>query len=217
MNAAVLADDDAAADAPVPDRAAGEFGMWIFIASEMLFFGALLLTYAWGRVYFPEGFAAAGHHTDVLLGTVNTAVLLTSSLLVAVAAAAASARRPGLAGALLAGTALLGIVFLGIKAIEYHHEWQQALFPGSAFRLDGAAAVPAGAQLFFVFYFVATGLHALHVAGGIGLMATTAWGQWREAPEATPERVHLAGLYWHFVDVVWVLLYPLLYLVGRNG
>ncbi|WP_218511756.1 cytochrome c oxidase subunit 3 [Variovorax sp. dw_308] len=204
-----------AREAPIspeaPQREA--MGMWVFIASEMLFFGALGVTYAYGRVLWPEGFAAASRHTDVVLGTLNTALLLTSSLCVALAAEAP--RR--IAARLLAATALLGVVFLAIKGIEYRHEWQEGLFPGPAFQLGEGEAVPQGAQLFFAFYFVATGLHALHVSGGIGWMGVLAWGRSKGRAWANDDVVHVAGLYWHFVDVVWILLYPALYLVSRHS
>jgi cytochrome c oxidase subunit 3 len=164
-------------------------------------------------VLWPEGFAAASRHTDVVLGTLNTALLLTSSLCVAVAI---EAPRPRMATRLLAATVLLGLAFLAVKGIEYRHEWREGLFPGPAFRLGDGESVPQGAQLFFAFYFVATGLHALHVAGGIAWIAALAWGRARGRAWAGGESVSAAGLYWHFVDVVWILLYPALYLVSRH-
>jgi cytochrome c oxidase subunit 3 len=208
------------AASPDRERATADFGMWVFIASEILFFGPLLLTYAYGRTQWPEGFAAASRHTDVLLGTLNTALLLTSSLCAALAAAAHEAREPRRAARLLAITAALGVVFLAIKGIEYRKEWHDGLFPGPAFRLQGAqgeGTVPQGAQLFFAFYFIATGLHAVHVGIGVVLMAALALGQRRGRPWAGGASVPVAGLYWHFVDIVWVLLYPLLYLVSRHS
>jgi cytochrome c oxidase subunit 3 len=201
------------------EAATADFGMWVFIASEILFFGPLLLTYAYGRSQWPEGFAAASRHTDVLLGTLNTAVLLTSSFCVAMAVAAHEARRPAVAARLLAATALLGLAFLAVKGIEYRKEWHEGLFPGPAFRLADAGATPQGAQLFFAFYFIATGLHAVHVSIGIALMAVLAFKvrrARRRLGETAGSDVAVAGLYWHFVDIVWVLLYPLIYLVGRH-
>lgn len=194
-------------------RSRADFGMWVFIASEMLFFGPVLLAYGWGRAQWPEGFALASRHTDVVLGTANTALLLTSSLCAALAAAANEAGDRRWTVRLLAATATLGVVFLGIKGIEYHAEWNGGLFPGPAFRMAGAVQ---GAQLFFALYFFGTGLHALHVAIGAALMAALAVGQHRGARWTGGSTVTGAGLYWHFVDVVWVLLYPLLYLVSRH-
>lgn len=206
----------------------GELGMWVFIGSEMLFFGGLLLSYAWGRANDAQGFAAASRQTHVVLGTLNTAILLGSSLLVALAAlamqaakdptpgaAAARAQMRKLAARLLLGAASAGVVFLAIKGVEYRAEWREHLVPGPAFSLAGEAG-PAGAQLFFVFYWLATALHALHVLAGAGWLALLSRALARERPWATAEATHAAGLYWHFVDAVWVLLYPLIYLVARH-
>lgn len=189
---------------PSPDAAAtARFGMWLFLASEILFFGVVLFFYGIARGRSPAGFQAAGARTDLLLGTVNTGLLLTSSLAVALAAegGAVLARRG------FAAAALLGGVFLAIKGIEYHREWVEGLFPGPDFAL---ADVP-GAELFFTWYFVATSLHALHLAIGIGLCLLLAARpalrlRWRTG----------VALYWHFVDLVWIFLYPLIYLVGAR-
>jgi cytochrome c oxidase subunit 3 len=189
-----------------------QLGMWVFLASEVLFFGGLFLAYLHGRSHWPSGFAAASRHTDVLLGSVNTALLLSSSALVALAVAChAHAPRRGRVPWLLGAAAALGLAFLAIKGVEYRHEWQQGLFPGPGFAL----AHEPGAALFFLLYFVTTGLHALHLAIGIAVLGSFAWGTARLAPWTPQRRVEAAGLYWHFVDVVWIFLYPLLYLVGR--
>lgn len=195
-------------------HATADFGMWVFIASEILFFGALLLSYAYGRSQWPEGFAAASRQTDVWLGTLNTAVLLSSSFVVALGV---EARDPRRTARWLALAAAMGLTFLAIKGIEYRKEWHEGLFPGPAFRLPGTATVPQGAQLFFAFYVLATGLHALHVIIGIVLLAVLADGLRHGRPLARGASVAMAGLYWHFVDIVWVLLYPLLYLVSRHS
>jgi len=211
---------NAVVHAQAEGRARADLGMWVFIASEMVFFGPLLLAYGYGRSQWPEGFALAGRHTDALLGTVNTALLLTSSLCAALAAAAHEAGDRRWAARLLAATAALGVVFLAIKGLEYRSDWHQGLFPGPAFRLAPAlpgAAPPKGAQLFFALYFFATGLHAMHVTIGVALMAALALGQHRASRWASGNTVMAAGLYWHFVDVMWVLLYPLLYLVNRHS
>ncbi|WP_066342973.1 cytochrome c oxidase subunit 3 [Azohydromonas lata] len=200
----------AEAAAPPPDT--GPLGMWIFLATELLFFGGLFAAYAWGRTHWSDGFSEASRHTHVVLGTLNTALLLTSSALVAVATmCAGEERRRRAAARLLAGAALLGVAFLALKGVEYAKEWHEGLFPGPGFSL----ARHAGAELFFMLYFVMTGLHALHLLIGVGLLGTFALGAWRGSPWADAGHVEVAGLYWHFVDVVWIVLYPLLYLAGR--
>jgi cytochrome c oxidase subunit III len=190
------------------------FGVWIFLATEVLFFGPLFFAYLYVRIHFPDAVGAASRHTDVLLGTLNTAILLTSSLCMALAAARAQGGQR--AGWLLYASALLGLVFLAIKGIEYRQEFSEHLFPGRAFAPAGAgAALAHGMQLFFILYFAMTALHALHLAAGIALCVAMALALRRGSARA--EHVELAGLYWHFVDLVWIFLYPLLYLVDRSG
>jgi len=193
-----------------PERAS--LGMWVFLASEVLFFGGLMLAYSYGRSHWPAGFALASGQTHVVIGTVNTALLLTSSALVALAVACAELgeRRPWIS-LLLAASCALGIAFLALKGVEYAQEWREHLVPGAGFRLHGTQ----GAELFFVLYFLITGLHAVHLAIGIGVLGVFAWGTRRARPWASAGRVEAAGLYWHFVDIVWIFLYPLIYLGGR--
>jgi cytochrome c oxidase subunit 3 len=210
---AAAAASPAPGDARAPSRQIAQLGMWVFLATEVLFFGGLLFAYLYGRANWPDGFALAGRHTDVLLGTLNTAVLLTSSFAVALAAAAAECgRRNDWVARLLWATAALGLAFLAIKGLEYRNDWREGLVPGRAFSL---ASTP-GAELFFVLYFLTTGLHAVHLTVGIGLMASFAVGARRGRDWAGPPRLQIAALYWHFVDVVWIFLYPLLYLVLRH-
>jgi len=199
---------------------ARSFGMWVFLSSELLFFGPLLFGYLYLRMHDPAATGMASRHTDMLLGTVNTAVLLTSSFCMALAghAAQGGGRRP--AARLLALTALLGVVFLAIKGYEWHQEFAELLFPGAGFHPDNATdpAMVHGMELFFLLYFAATGLHALHLCIGIGACLWLVLAL-RHPPPRGPgnESVELAGLYWHFVDVVWIVLYPLLYLTARSG
>lgn len=199
---------------------AGTFGMWVFIASELLFFGPLLFGYLYLRVHYPEASAAASRHTDYLLGTANTAVLLTSSFLMALAGSAAESGRRPRAMRLLWAVAALGLVFLVLKGWEYHNDFQENLFPGSRFRAEqgGHPQQLPGMQLFFILYFVLTGLHAVHLTIGILVCLAMAW-RLRHPPPlgVSADAVEYAGLYWHFVDVIWIFLYPLLYLVGRAG
>lgn len=197
------------------ERTADRLGMWVFLASEALLFGGLLLAYALTRRHFPQGFAAGSRETSFLLGTINTAVLLTSSLTIALAELATEAKAARAARLLLAVSAVLGLAFLAIKVSEYADDFARGLAPlfGLPFRYAGPD--PAGAAAFFRLYFALTGLHAVHLAVGIGLVAWTAL-RGRRLEAATRERRMVAtALYWHFVDIVWVFLYPLLYLVSR--
>jgi cytochrome c oxidase subunit 3 len=199
---------------------AGSFGMWVFISSELLFFGPLLFGYLYLRTHYPEACALASRHTDFRLGTANTAILLTSSLAVALAGAAARAGQRRLTVRLLGATVALGLVFLAVKGWEWHAEIGAHLFPGAGFHPGGGAGTQAlhGMELFFLLYFALTGVHALHMTAGLVACSLLAW-RLRAGAQDGPgaDAVELAGLYWHFVDTVWIFLYPLLYLVGRAG
>ncbi len=208
---------------------AAVFGMWVFIAQEVLFFGGLFATYAIYRHAYPAAFAAASHHLDWRIGFANTLVLIASSLTMAMAVySAAVGRRKAIVGFIL-GTVLLGAVFLGVKAYEYREKiepcmgdgpYAGCLFPGdrfdaSALHLHGSEGQHA--QIFFSLYFGMSGLHALHMVIGIPILLVIAVLAWRRrfSPEYhTP--VEIAGLYWHFVDIIWIFLFPLLYLVGKH-
>jgi cytochrome c oxidase subunit III len=199
---------------------AGTFGMWVFIASELLFFGPLLFGYLYLRTHYPEASAAASRHTDFLLGTANTAVLLSSSFLMALAGQAAESGRRPRAARLLVAVAALGIVFLVLKGWEYRDDVVEHLFPGHGFRPEqgGHPQDLPGMQLFFILYFLLTGLHAVHLTIGILVCLAMALRLRRPPPAgASADAIEYAGLYWHFVDAVWIFLYPLLYLVGRAG
>ena len=194
---------------------ASELGMWLFLVTEVLFFGGLFLAYTVYRYLYSGGFAEASRHMDVVLGTTNTVVLIVSSLTMAMAVhSAALGRRKALIGFLLV-TMVLGATFLGIKAVEYTEHIRHHLFPGPWFHFPGPNARPA--ELFFSMYFAMTGLHALHMIIGLGLLSILV-NQARKgrytAEWHTP--VEMSGLYWHFVDIVWIFLFPLLYLIGRH-
>jgi cytochrome c oxidase subunit III len=195
---------------------AAELGMWVFIATEVLFFGGLILAYWVYRMDDPAGFAVAAAHTKIVIGTINTAILLTSSFAVAWAVTAARLAAGRVAAVLLGAAALLGLVFLALKAWEYRLEYDEHLLPGFGFAF--AAAHARAALHFFSIYIVATGLHAVHVAIGIVVLGVIAW---RASQNAYSERYYAAvivgGLYWHFVDVVWIFLFALIYLPGRSG
>lgn len=196
-------------------REAVTLGMWIFLATEILFFGGLFLGFFVYRASYPEVFTAASRHLHVWLGTLNTAVLLTSSLTIALAVHAARVERRRMLIIFLGITFLLGAVFLGIKAIEYRWEFQENLMPfaGLTFHFEGPS--PEQARIFFGFYFVMTGLHALHLLIGLGvigvMIALAALGLGEHRLE---RRVEMTGLYWHFVDLVWVFLFPIVYLIS---
>jgi cytochrome c oxidase subunit 3 len=197
---------------------AATLGVWIFLATELLFFGPLFFGYLYGRAQQAEAFAMADRHTDVVLGTINTLVLLSSSATMAMAALARKAGSKRAATWCLAGTAALGIAFLAIKGIEYRREWLERLVPGFGFGPTLAPALRGGAEMFFILYFGMTGLHAIHLLAGIGMTATFAVALRRgRGGFASAERIELLGLYWHFVDVIWIFLYPMLYLGGRSG
>ena len=196
-------------------RSAALLGMWIFLATEVLFFGGLFLAYTVYRYLHPSVFAAASRHTEVLLGGANTAILLLSSTLMALAVRAAQLGDRKQLVRLLLGTAVLGIGFMAVKGFEYHLDFSEHLVPGGHFQWQEAD--PATAELFFWLYFAMTGLHAIHVTVGIVLMLVLAVLAWRgrfEGGNYMP--VEIAGLYWHFVDIVWVFLFPLLYLAGHR-
>jgi cytochrome c oxidase subunit III len=192
-----------------------ELGMWVFIASEVLLFGGLILGYFVYRHVYPADFAAASRHTEIVIGTANTAILLTSSFLVACAVDAASAETRKLVATLLSGAILLGLAFIVLKGIEYLGEYREQLMPGLDFSFDTAHA--RGAQLFFVFYFVATSIHASHILVGIGLLAVLARLNYRSPGTRHRAALHSAALYWHFVDAVWIFLFALIYLPGRSS
>jgi cytochrome c oxidase subunit 3 len=197
-------------------RQSALLGMWVFLASEVLFFGGLFMAYAQCRGMYPAGFAAGSARLDLGLGTANTLILLLSSLTMTLADDAALARNRRALRNWLAVTALLGSAFLVIKGVEWHHEFSAHLAPlwDRPFQFPGPDA--EAARLFFGFYFGLTGLHAVHLAIGVGV-ALTAW-VWagRDVPRL-PNKIAAAGLYWHLVDIVWMFAFPLLYLVDRHG
>ncbi len=193
--------------------------MWVFLATEVLFFGGLFLGYTAYRVAYPADFREASEHTLLLAGATNTAVLLVSSFTMALAVRAAGLNRRNLLVPLLAATALLGLLFLGIKAFEYSTEIHEGLLPGASFHPPGHVSGQGldHQRIFFSFYFTMTGLHAVHVTIGVLLILGYAWRAWRANEIARLSTgVDLLGLYWHFVDIVWVFLFPLIYLMGRH-
>lgn len=202
-------------DDPAQQQDAATLGMWVFLITELMLFGGLLAGYAVYRYLHPEIFAEGSRQLSIAHGTLNTAVLLLSSFTMALALHAAQAGRRGRVVLLLLSTMALGSVFLCIKGLEWHELYRSHLMPAARF-----APRPSGPrlELFFLLYFLLTGLHALHLLiaiGLVGLLALLTLAGRLSARYYTP--VLVVGLYWHFVDVVWIFLYPLLYLVQRYG
>ena len=194
---------------------ADELGMWLFLCTEIMFFGAVFLAYTIYRTQDEAAFAAASQKLDIFWGTLNTVFLLTSSLTMALAVHAAQTSQRRRLITLLIATMVLGSLFIGIKGLEYHHKYTEGLMPlfGLPFHWDGPARGPA--EMFFDLYFVMTGLHALHMVIGLGIMLVLLIQSIRGrllGEFSIP--IHLTGLYWHFVDIVWVFLFPFLYLIG---
>ena len=194
---------------------AARLGMWAFLSSEVLLFGALFATFAYDRWNHGAAFVEAARHTNLVDGTVNTLLLVTSSAVLTIAGRAQRAGRRGLMLAGVWGTLGLAAAFLAVKGLEYRQDLAEGLWPGPQFALADPAA-----RLFFGFYWTATGLHACHILGGMALVGRLAW--MGATPRAAggvllhrPLSMEATSLYWHLVDIVWLLLWPLLYLVGR--
>jgi cytochrome c oxidase subunit 3 len=195
---------------------AASLGMWVFLLTEVLFFGGVFLVYTVYRHMYHDAFVVASQSLDVTLGTINTAVLIGSSLTMALAVHAAQTGSKRLIQIFLILTLVLGCIFLGIKGVEYAHKFHEHHVPGPYFQFDAKYAREA--QIFFSLYFVMTGLHALHMIIGIGVMLVMLWKASQD--QFSPEYyvpIEVTGLYWHFVDIVWIFLFPLLYLIGRHG
>ncbi len=209
-------------------------GMWLFLATEVLFFGGLITAYVVYRSTSPREFELASGHMMVGIGFINTIVLLTSSLTMALAVRAAQLRDHRWLLINLGLTMVFGAMFLGFKAVEYTSEFEEHLVPGWYFRIhehdvpafEEAAQDPnprhhlnpGRYEMFFVLYFFMTGLHAIHLIVGIGLvgiMAYLSYHRWFSGGGAT--QIEVTGLYWHFIDIVWVFLYPMLYLINVHS
>lgn len=201
-------------------RAAETFGMWIFLATEILIFGGIFASYAAYQTAYPYDFDAASSRLNLLIGFINTLVLLTSSLTMALAVHAARLGRQRALVTCLILTALLGTAFMVLKGIEYYGDYRDRLIPGINFdpqEWRDIGRSPEHVSLMLLIYYLATLLHALHLTIGIGLMIFLTVLAWRRY--FTPERymlVDISGLYWHFVDIVWIFLLPLLYLSGTH-
>ena len=199
-------------------------GMWVFLVTEIMFFGGLFMAYIVYRTMYPQAWLDGSGTLDVPLGALNTSVLICSSLTMALAVRSAQvgSRRGQVVNLVL--TILFGTTFLVVKYFEYASKFEHHLVPGPHFSTAyimehlGRAADPHSTQLFFSLYFIMTGIHAAHMVVGIGLMSVILYMAWRG--RFSPEYygpVEISGLYWHFVDIVWIFLFPLLYLLGLHG
>ena len=194
---------------------ASNLGMWFFVAQEILFFGGIFCAYFVYREMYPLAWKAGSHHQNWQIGAFNTVVLIGSSLTMALAVWGAQGAKRKFTTLMLVLTLLLGGVFVGVKGYEYSQHIHEGLFPGSMFTyVDPTPGLTRGVELFMTFYFAMTGLHALHMVIGAGLLIYFIRRAWRgdfSAEYYGP--VEIMGLYWHFVDIVWIFLFPLLYLV----
>jgi cytochrome c oxidase subunit 3 len=197
---------------------AATLGIWIFLATEVLFFGGLFLAYTIYRFAYPIGFTLAARKLDVTIGTVNTAILLTSSFFMALAVETSRADRLLRSSVYMLITVILGVSFLALKVKEYSDDFTQSLVPSVRVAIHGEHA--AAARLFYFIYYAMTGLHAFHIIIGIGLISVLSIRAFHRAIRLPHQSFHtpvrIVGLYWHFVDAVWIFLYPLLYLLERR-
>ena len=213
---------------------ASTFGMWVFLVTEIMMFGGLLVAYMIYRLKYYEAFVAGSSSINVEWGFINTLVLICSSLTMALTVSAAQRGVVRLQKIFIILTMALGVAFLVIKGIEYHQKWVEHHVPGGLWQTfnpidiredlvkegktpEAAAQIAHQTEIFFSFYFATTGLHALHMIIGLVLMS---WLFMRVSRrEFGPQYytpVELGGLYWHFVDIVWIYLFPLLYLINRT-
>jgi cytochrome c oxidase subunit III len=207
-------------------REAGTLGMWIFLVTEVMFFGGMFFAYTLYRSSYPMEFASASNHLDLTLGAVNTVVLILSSFTMAMAVFSAQMGKQRNLVLFLVFTIILGVTFLGIKAVEYKQKYTDHLIPGKLFPSNAfnpasvhmlPGADPQKTEMFYWIYFAMTGMHAIHMIIGVGLLLVILFWAWRGkyGPEYHSP-VEISGLYWHFVDLIWIFLFPLLYLLGRH-
>jgi cytochrome c oxidase subunit III len=203
-------------DTAAQQKDAATVGMWVFLITEIMFFGGVFTAYTVYRRLYPQAFAIGSNSLSAAIGAVNTAVLLCSSFTMVLAVRAGQLGRRNLIVLFLILTLALGCVFLGIKAYEWNEKFELHHVPGASFYFEGAPN-QGQTQLFFSLYFAMTGLHALHMVIGVGLLSVlilrTRQGRY-SADYFTP--IDITGLYWHFVDIIWIFLFPLLYLVDRH-
>jgi cytochrome c oxidase subunit 3 len=201
---------------PQQQMDASTLGMWTFLITEVLFFGGMFAGYTVYRGIYPAAFASTSEYMNVVLGGTNTAVLICSSLTMALAVRAAQLSKRRDLIVLLIATMIFGTIFLVIKGIEWHDKWVEHLVPGFNFRYEDSRYAH-NAQILFFLYFMMTGMHALHMVVGVGLLTFLLAQAIRRVFNANYfAPVEMIGLYWHFVYIVWIFLFPLLYLIGQN-
>jgi cytochrome c oxidase subunit III len=188
-------------------------GMWAFLATECLFFGPLFLAWLFSRHFNQGGFDFGAAQTNLMIGTVNTLLLMTSSFVYCVAQWSAQTGRRRIMLFAFVVAWLLGFAFMTLKfGVEWPEDFRKGLFPGADFSV--LEPKRGGAALFFSFYFLGTAIHGAHLVIGLALLGWIIWRVWAfQDVERTP--IAVVGLYWSFVDIVWLVLYPLIYLVGR--
>ncbi len=201
---------------PEQQMDAATLGMWTFLITEVLFFGGMFAAYSIYRGMYPNAFASTSEYMNVVLGGTNTAVLICSSLTMAMAGRSAQLSRRGALIRYLIFTMIFGTVFLVIKGFEYHSKWVEHLVPGFNFSYENPQFAHH-AQILFFLYFCMTGMRALHMVVGLGLLTFLLIQALRRVFNANYfAPVEMIGLYWHFVDIVWIFLFPLLYLIGHR-
>jgi cytochrome c oxidase subunit 3 len=213
-------------------REAGSFGMWLFLLTEIMFFGGMFFAYLLYRNWYNPAFVAASHQLSITLGAINTAILISSGFFMALGVWAAEVRKKNLLVLFLVLTTIFGFAFLGIKTVEYKEKFEHHHIPGSNFDVSefvnpaahGLHETPLApdmaekTQIFFFLYFAMTGMHALHMIIGLGLLFWLTWRAHRgEFSSGYVAPIENFGLYWHFVDIVWIFLFPLLYLINLGA
>ncbi len=202
-------------DSVEQQKQASTMGIWLFLITEVMFFGGLFLGYIVYRGMYPEAWALGSSQLDIKLGAINTVVLILSSLTMAMAVHSAQLGSNKKTAKYLIATLILGGVFLGIKYVEYSAKFEHHLVPGDNFHM--ASPIADQVQLFFSFYFMMTGMHAIHMIIGFGILIWLIVKARRgRFSEDYYNPVEVTGLYWHFVDIIWIFLFPLLYLIGAH-
>ncbi|MGA3125602.1 MAG: cytochrome c oxidase subunit 3 [Candidatus Korobacteraceae bacterium] len=199
-------------------KATSTFGMWLFLVTEIMFFGGMFAAYLIYRLSYYNAWVAGSQTMEIKLGAINTAVLICSSLTMVMAVHSAKLGNRKMTAIFLILTLLLGITFLGVKAVEYHGHWLHHEVPGAGFHFEHEGNYdPRQVSIFFSLYFAMTGMHALHMIIGAGLLTwlLIANARRRFSTEYNSP-VEMVGLYWHFVDLVWIYLFPLLYLISHH-